>query len=249
MATTCIIGDIHGCLSPLEELLALVEGLADTFVFLGDYIDRGPDSKAVINRILEFQKVRPQTVTLMGNHEMMLLDYLQGHDEEYFLNAGGRDTLASYGISPDIGPKAVKALLPQEHLDFFSSLPFIWEDRHGIYVHAGLEPGVETFHQVAACCVWIRDEFVRSRYPFEKTVVFGHTVFREPKVEKYKIGIDTGAVYGGELTALLLPQREFVSVTGEKKSNMPAGAADLDDLVQGRTISRGLGKLLRFFRR
>lgn len=249
MATTCIIGDIHGCASALTELLALVEGMADSFVFLGDYIDRGPDSRGVIDRILAFREKRPQTIALMGNHEMMLLDYLQGHDEDYFLNAGGVETLASYGISPKAGPKDVQNLLPQEHLDFFSSLPFLWEDRHGIYAHAGLEPGVDTCRQVAACCLWIRDEFVRSRYPFEKPVVFGHTVFKEPLVQRNKIGIDTGVVYGGELTALLLPQREFVSVPGEKNLKIPPGPAELDDLLQGRTVSLGLGKLLRLFRR
>lgn len=249
-STTCIIGDIHGCSEVLSNLLALVEDRADRFVFLGDYIDRGPDSKGVIERILDFKQQHPQTVTLMGNHEVMLLDYLQGYDDSVFPNVGGREMLASYSISPEIGSAKVKELLPQEHLAFFEQLPLLWEDQHGIYVHAGIEPGVPLSRQVSSYCLWIRDEFIRSPYPFDKPVVFGHTVFLEPFVQKDKIGIDTGAIYGGRLTALLLPEMEFVSVAGESStaSKFPITPTDPKSMVQRGTVNAGLSKLFRFFR-
>jgi serine/threonine protein phosphatase 1 len=248
LAATCVIGDIHGCSQALAELLALVEDRSESFVFLGDYIDRGPDSKGVIDLILAFRKRHPQTIVLMGNHEMMLLDYLQGHDENFFLNAGGAETLVSYGLSPDATPEIVQAQLPPEHLTFLNNLPILWEDQHGIYVHAGLEPGVHLSRQVAACCLWIRDDFIRSLHRFEKPVIFGHTVFKKPLVQRNKIGIDTGAVYGGRLTALLLPQKEFVSVAVERQSNLPEFLGDQEGLFQGRAIGLTVSKLLRLFR-
>lgn len=248
IAATCVIGDIHGCSSALSELLALVEERATSFVFLGDYIDRGPDSKGVIDLLLEFRTRHPRTITLMGNHEMMLLEYLHGRDEDFFLHAGGRETLASYGISPDTGPESVAKQLPATHLKFFKELPLLWEDQHGLYVHAGLEPGVDLNRQAAACCLWIRDEFIRSMHWFGKPVLFGHTVFKKPLVQRNKIGIDTGAVYGGQLTALLLPEKNFISVQTERYSNLPELPTDQESLFQGRAISVVMSKLFRLFR-
>ncbi|WP_417908764.1 metallophosphoesterase [Candidatus Electronema sp. PJ] len=248
LAATCVIGDIHGCSQSLAALLPLIETRAQSFVFLGDYIDRGPDSKGVIELLLAFRKRHPRTITLLGNHEQMLLDYLSGSDDT-FLHSGGMTTLASYGIPPDTHPEAVQQLLPAEHLAFFNNLPLLWEDQHGIYVHAGLEPDVHLSRQVASRCLWIRDEFVRSQHRFEKIVIFGHTVFKQPLVQRNKIGIDTGAVYGGNLTALLLPAQVFVSVAGAQSSDRPEFPRDQEGLIQSWTRNLSLSKLLRFFRR
>jgi serine/threonine protein phosphatase 1 len=245
--STCVIGDIHGCSQSLAALLPLIEAKARSFVFLGDYIDRGPDAKGVIDLLLAFRKRHPKTVTLLGNHEVMLWNYLNCTDDA-FLHSGGVTTLASYGISPDTDPEAVQQLLPEEHLAFFNNLPLLWEDQHGIYVHAGLEPGVHLSRQVAGRCLWIRDEFIRSQYWFEKTVVFGHTVFKKPLVQRNKIGIDTGAVYGGSLTALLLPEQVFISVAGATSSDRPEFPRDQEGLIQGWTRNLSLSKLYRFFR-
>ncbi|MDU9047419.1 MAG: metallophosphoesterase [Candidatus Electrothrix sp. Rat3] len=219
LSKTCIIGDIHGCLNTLQKLLKLVNKEAETFVFLGDYIDRGPDSKDVVECILDFKKKRRNVITLLGNHEIMLTNYLRGYDDGTFIRAGGKETLLSYGINPKIKPEKVAKLFPEKHISFFRELPLLWENKHGIYVHAGLEPGVHITRQVSSYCLWARDEFIRSPYKFTKPVIFGHTVFREPLVQENKIGIDTGAVYGGKLTALILPEKRFVSVEGEKNSS------------------------------
>ncbi|MCI5115814.1 MAG: serine/threonine protein phosphatase [Candidatus Electrothrix sp. AW1] len=216
LAKTCVIGDIHGCLNSLQTLLKLIENEAGTFVFLGDYIDRGAESKEVVECILDFKKKHRNVITLLGNHEIMLINFLRGYDDGTFLRAGGKETLISYGIKPRTKPEKAARLFPERHLNFFRELPLLWENEHGIYAHAGVEPGVHLTRQVSSYCLWVRDEFIETPYTFSKTIIFGHTVFQEPLVQENKIGIDTGAVYGGKLTALLLPEKKFISVDGEK---------------------------------
>ncbi len=220
--TTCVIGDIHGCFSSLSALLDLVLDRADTLVFLGDYIDRGPDSRRVIDLLLEVQRNHARTICLQGNHEFMLQEFLAGRDLSLYLEVGGLQTLASYGLPPTMTGPSVRAALPADHLAFFSDLPLYWQDQYAIYVHAGLEPGRHLSMQTGQWCLWARDRFIASRHDFGKRVIFGHTPFREPLVEANKIGIDTGAVYGGRLTALLLPETEFISVPGEQEHPFPA---------------------------
>jgi serine/threonine protein phosphatase 1 len=213
--TTCAIGDIHGCPAPLTALLDLVADRADRFVFLGDYVDRGPDAKAVVDLLLAFVKRHDRVITLQGNHDQMFSQYLAGQDHTTFLQYGGRTTLASYGISPTAqGERA--HLLPQAHRRFFDQLLLHWEDEHAIYVHAGLQPGRHLSLQRPDWCLWARQEFLNTDCRFGKPVVFGHTVFNAPLVRPDKIGLDTGAVYGGRLSALLLPELEFISVPGEQ---------------------------------
>ncbi len=221
MNTTCIIGDIHGSYNSLTALLQLVEHRADTIVFLGDYIDRGPDSKKVVERVLQLKRKRPHVITLLGNHEYMLLNYLAGLDDDLFIKVGGRETLTSYGLSPGISSQDARDAFPRDHLAFLQDLPMLWENQHGIYVHAGLQPGIHLSRQTGEWCLWVRDEFIQSSYNFGKPVVFGHTVFKNPLIQKNKIGIDTGAVYGQSLTALLLPEMEFISVPGEQDHPYP----------------------------
>ena len=218
--TTCIIGDIHGCYASLVALLAKVLPRAGTIVFLGDYVDRGPDAKAVVETVLALQKAHGRVITLMGNHDFLFLQYLTGQGESLFLDVGGRETLASYGLGPDASREDVARMVPAAHLSFFQSLPLCWEDRHAIYVHAGLEPGRHLSQQTAHWCLWAREQFLGATLDFGKPVVFGHTAFAKPFVAADKIGIDTGAVYGGRLTALLLPGREFVSVPGVRHQTL-----------------------------
>lgn len=217
---TCVIGDIHGCHASLQALLEKVIDRADTLIFLGDYVDRGPDSKQVVDTLIHLGSTHPHVIFLKGNHELMFENYLTGSDTSLFLRIGGRQTLDSYGIHPAAHGDILE-MLPLSHAAFFEGLTLLYEDQHGIYVHGGLQPGRHLSRQTPDWCLWVRDRFIRSSYNFGKPVIFGHTVFRKPLVEHNKIGIDTGAVYGGQLTALLLPDMEFIQVAGEQNHPFP----------------------------
>lgn len=218
MKKTYVIGDIHGCYQSLVDLLELIGDTDDTLIFLGDYIDRGPDSKKVVDFLLQLKKERPCVITLLGNHESMFLRYLKGVDHQLFLRSGGQCTLDSYGINSKSG-NALHTYIPEGHLFFFNSLLLNWEDEKYIYVHAGLQPGLHLSLQADDWCLWARDEFIYSSYDYNKRVIFGHTVFKEPFVRPEKVGIDTGAVYGGSLTCLVLPDEIFIKVPGLQNSN------------------------------
>jgi len=204
------IGDIHGCLSHLERLMEeirpLLDPQEDTLVFLGDYIDRGPDPKGVVDLILQIKKEVRHVVCLKGNHEDMFLDWvLNGRNYDLYLYNGGGSTIRSYSQDREFH-------LPAEHLDFFTSLRLYYETDKYIFVHAGLKAGVPLKEQDPQEMIWIREEFIYSNYDFGKLVVFGHTPLQRVLVAPNKIGIDTGAVYGGELTCLELPAQRFYSV-------------------------------------
>jgi serine/threonine protein phosphatase 1 len=213
MRKTYVIGDIHGCYRSLLNVLEYIEYDGNTVIFLGDYIDRGPDSKRVVSHLIRLKKEFPRVITLLGNHEAMLLRYLHGLDQQFFLGNGGVQTLLSYGIDP-LRHSNLLAALPEEHLAFFHELLLNWEDERYIYVHAGLKPGVHLSLQTAEWCLWAGEDFVSATHDFGKRVIFGHTAFPEPLVRPEKIGIDTGAVYGGRLTCLVLPDEQFISVPG-----------------------------------
>ncbi|MDY6849825.1 MAG: metallophosphoesterase family protein [Geoalkalibacter sp.] len=189
------VGDIHGC---LEKLCTLMERVApqsdDQVVFLGDYIDRGPDSCGVVDYLLDFAERFPRTVFLKGNHEAMLLDFISGRDHLAFLANGGRSTLESYALrSGDT--------LPPTHLAFFRALKLYHETREFIFVHAGLRPGRPLSQQREEDLLWIREEFLDNDYDWGKTVVFGHTPQSKGPLKKPgRLGLDTGAVYGRALT-------------------------------------------------
>lgn len=195
------VGDIHGCLDHLERLMEGVQPTEeDRLVFLGDYIDRGPNGKGVIDYLLDFSRRYPTSVFLKGNHEAMFLDFLAGRDQVLFLYNGGGTTLESYREEEGIR-------IPKAHLDFLEGLPASYETERFIFVHAGLRPGIPLEKQQEKDLLWIRDEFIASDYDWSKTVVFGHTPLREPLLEKNKIGIDTGAVYGYVLTCCDVEER------------------------------------------
>jgi len=216
MNKTIVIGDIHGCINSLDKLLGKLPDNIDTLIFLGDYIDRGPNSKEVISRIIELGKTYPKIVTLKGNHEYMFLQYLEDVHNPLFLLYGGLKTLESYNIG--LEEKNPIDHIPPDHLSFFRNLLLMWENDYAIFVHAGLQPGLHLTLQNEEWCLWVRDLFINSAYDFGKKVVFGHTVFHKPFIQSNKIGIDTGAVYGGMLTALILPDIKFLSVPGNPKS-------------------------------
>jgi serine/threonine protein phosphatase 1 len=218
--TTCVIGDIHGCHATLTHLLALVLHKAQTIVFLGDYVDRGPHSKEVVSTILALQQQEThRIIPLMGNHDFLFNQYLNGQDASIFLQVGGLQTLASYGLHPSASQQEIEDKVPPAHRAFFRSLPLWWQDSHAIYVHAGLQPGRHLSQQTSAWCLWAREHFLQDSFDFGKPVIFGHTVFDKPFMSANRIGLDTGAVYNGFLTALLLPKREIVCVRNSETNN------------------------------
>ncbi len=197
-----VIGDIHGCLDPLRRLMDQIHpSETDEVVFVGDYIDRGPDSRGVIDYLLT---LRGRYIFLMGNHERMFLDFLQGKDRFLFLYNGGTATVDSYGGLSNI---------PAAHLAFLDRLLLYYETEEYFFVHGGIRPGIPLQEQDPKDLLWIREEFYAypGRYP--KTVVFGHTPMREVLMEKDRIGIDTACVYGNKLTCLTLPSREVIQVS------------------------------------
>jgi serine/threonine protein phosphatase 1 len=209
-----VIGDIHGCLAPLKRMLEHLEPdlHKDRLVFMGDYIDRGPDSRGVVDYILQLQARYPagNVVCLRGNHEIMLADFLAGRNRELFLFNGGLDTLKDYwGDNWDELPELA---LPLDHQRFYQELLPFYATEDYIFVHGGLKPGVALEEQRDEDLYWIRGEFIASTEDFGRRVVFGHTPFKKPLVLPNKIGIDTGLVYGNFLTCLKLPQEDFYFV-------------------------------------
>lgn len=211
---TFAIGDIHGCARELAALLDQIRPTEDdTVVFLGDYIDRGPDSKGVVDIILDLEK-RTTVVALKGNHESMLLDFLdfpEAPGAGMFILNGGSSTLASYATAE--GDYA----FPESHVNFFRNLRICFETKTHFFVHAGVPVGPlsdlnpespEAQNQM----MWMRQPFLSSTYQWEKVVVHGHTPVA--KVEKLpnRINLDTGCVYGNSLTALELPANVYHSV-------------------------------------
>ena len=204
------VGDIHGNLSRLEQLMEEIKPAfnpdSDTLVFLGDYIDRGPDSKGVVDFILRLRRKFPRVVCLKGNHEAMLLDWvIKGENSDLYLYNGGGATIKTYSQDGEFK-------LPPEHLAFFTSLLLYYETEEYIFVHAGMKAGIPLAEQDPHDLIWIREEFILSPQDFGKTVVFGHTPLQRVYLTPNKIGIDTGAVYGGKLTCLELPSRRLYSV-------------------------------------
>jgi serine/threonine protein phosphatase 1 len=205
------VGDIHGCLDRLEMLLDEVQPdlEKDVLLFIGDYIDRGPDSRRVVDYVLRLQQKYPRehVVCLKGNHEAMFLDFLEGRERELFLFNGGLGTLRDYW--GDNWDRKKELILPPEHESFYRELRAYYETPDYIFVHGGLKPGVPLPEQQEEDLLWIRGEFIASMEDFGRLVIFGHTPFKSPLMMPNKIGIDTGAVYGNFLTCLKLPQKEF----------------------------------------
>ncbi len=228
------IGDIHGCRAELNALTARIEadaadaearnGVRAQLVFLGDYVDRGPDVKGVIDALLTIKTRRPDTVFLKGNHEAAMLDFLD-HPEDLpdWLDWGGRETMLSYAPSAAAaaGPDnrkaaaALEAAIPAPHMAFFRSLKLYHEAEDYLFVHAGVRPGRPLAEQEEQDLLWIRSSFHNARPPLRpgRVVVHGHQPYDRPVDAGWRIGIDTGVYYSGMLSAVALEgaRRWFIS--------------------------------------
>ncbi len=207
------IGDIHGCRDHLERLLRRLP-LADDdrLVFMGDYINRGPDSRWVIERLIRLQKERPSSVFLMGNHEYALLEYAREGDVDYLhvlRSLGVETTLKSYGAGQMQSLRDL-SFLPPEHLRFIEELELQYWEGEYLFAHAGvaLREDACTVGEIEAGLSTRPDMLLKS-VEKDVTVVFGHTAFETPYLAPGLIGIDTGAVYGNLLTAVQLPELRF----------------------------------------
>ncbi len=211
---TFIIGDLHGCRDMLEEMLSIIprDPERDHLIFIGDYIDRGEDSKGVIDILIKLMDSSPNVQCIMGNHESLFLEYIYGRNENAFLINGGIATLNSYRVNG-------KIYIPPEHVSFIESLKTLVELDEYYIVHAGLMPGIDIGRQSIKDKLWIREDFIFSEYDFGKKVIFGHTPFPSPYVTDNKIGLDTGAVFGNKLTCIELPDEKFYHVEAKGIEN------------------------------
>jgi serine/threonine protein phosphatase 1 len=227
------VGDIHGCYSELRVLMQYLTtelklSADDQLIFIGDYVDRGKGSKQVIDLLLELKQSWPETVFLKGNHEAMLLGFLGmgGIGGDVYLANGGVETLLSYGLDPadDLGKDDLRARFPESHLQFLQDLEIAVSLAEFIFVHAGLRPGVPLEAQHEDDCMWIRADFVEEQHDFGKTIVFGHTPFEEVVLHlPFKVGIDTGLVYGNKLTMVELVEGDMYQVDfGERNVKVSA---------------------------
>jgi len=201
---TYAVGDIHGCLDVLRRLVQSLEARSsDVFVFIGDYVDRGPDSKGVIDYLIALSE-RYECHFIRGNHEQMFLDYL-GREPGAIIWAynGMERTMMSYGSL---------SAVPDRHIDFLNRTVYSYTIKRFVFVHAGVRPGITLEEQEERDLLWIREPFLSSRNPIKgKTIIYGHTPQSGgPLIEKSKIGIDTGCVYGGYLTAYRIEDKHWV---------------------------------------
>lgn len=211
------VGDIHGRADLLESLLKKIEadrgrhpGADAEIIFLGDYVDRGPDSRAVLDQLISLSD-RQATIFIKGNHEQALTGFLE--DPEWgprWGEFGGAETLRSYGIAaPDDGDpvawrqasEALRDALPKAHRRFLDGL-LLWVERGDyFFTHAGVRPGLSLNAQSEEDLLWIRDEFLDDRRRFEKVIVHGHTPHNDVYRDNRRIALDTGAYISGRLSA------------------------------------------------
>ena len=230
------IGDIHGC---LKQLISLQKKIINTksfkkdndlLIYLGDYIDRGPHSKIVINQIIKLQKENIKSIFLMGNHEQVMIDFLFNkiNNLRYWLSLGADQTFRSYDIEvaefikDGFGDKKIEKLrnvflnqLTEKHIHFLKNLKLSYTLGKYLFVHAGVNPEKSILEQNKEDFLWSRsDKFFDKNFKFEKIIVHGHTPEKEVVNFPYRINIDTGCFFSGKLSSVYLNdqdnKREFI---------------------------------------
>ncbi len=215
------VGDVHGRLDLLEEIeqmivadIASSGGSKPVICYLGDYVDRGPHSAGVIDRLTSHTQDGMERIYLKGNHEDRMLAFLENPHEcgPAWAKFGGREALESYGVHlPDAGQEdwgriydEFRALLPERHLRFLNQLRLAARWRDFLFVHAGLSPLADLAQQPARDLIWIRDAFINSSRDWGVRVIHGHVIVEEVAFRPNRIGIDTGAYKSGVLTCLVV---------------------------------------------
>lgn len=230
------IGDVHGRRDLLDGLLTAIlkdviaegGGLRPLLIFIGDLIDRGPASREVVDAVLELKRHRAVDVrVLKGNHEQLALEFLRDpQGSAAWLDLGGRQTLASYGVQ--VGSidslaemrDAFRAALGRRHLELLMSMELLAEVGDYVFVHAGLRPGVSIHEQSERDLLWIREPFLNAdAHRFDRVVVHGHTP-ADARLGERRICIDSGAYYSGSLTCLRLQDQSqrLITYTHRRKS-------------------------------
>lgn len=221
-------GDIHGRSDLLQNMFSVIDSdlmrnpvARPIEVFLGDYIDRGPNSASVLDLLIERGR-RRETVFLKGNHEAFFLEAISDPSKlDQWRQIGGLETLTSYGLQPSINPDAaegerligeLRAVLPEQHLSFLNGLMPYFVSGDFLFVHAGVRFGIPLAEQREADLLWIRNEFLDRDANFGKFIVHGHTPVREPDLRQYRINIDTGAYATGNLTLLTIQGTSMLPV-------------------------------------
>jgi len=218
------VGDIHGCVSQLDRLHARIEADAASYkgekviVYLGDYVDRGPDSRGVIDRLINHVPKGFVAQYVKGNHDQALLDFLRDAEAyRTWRSFGAPETLLSYGVRPPLfdssdkfeeARKAFEAQLPPAHLAFLRALESVIVFGDYAFVHAGIRPGSSLEDQTDQDLLWIRDDFLNCTSAHEKVVVHGHTPIPVPVRLHNRIGVDTGAYATGILSCAVLEDTE-----------------------------------------
>ena len=243
------IGDIHGELALLEQVIGRIEqDIAERkrkrciLVFLGDLIDRGPDSAGVVERLRTYRHPALRTVFIGGNHEEVLLRILAGEDSlvPSWLRFGGLDCVKSYGLGADLpalptelaGSK-IRGAVPQSHRTFLESFVDSFRAGDYLFVHAGIRPGVALDRQAPEDLRWIRSPFLDWPGAHEAMVVHGHTISSEIEELPGRIGIDTGAYLHGRLTA--------VALEGAERWYLQADRSATGGIVRDRVLAYGSG--------
>jgi len=219
------IGDIHGCDEQLANLHILIAKdlmrrpiESPLLLHVGDYVDRGPDTSGVISRLAS-PPVIPgvETVNLLGNHEHTMLEALGGERAAAtdWLFAGGKPSLESYGVDPDSHRDTWMAAVPDDHIAFLRGLKLMHREGGYAFVHAGVRPGVKLEEQSREDMLRLRSQFLYSESDFGAVVVHGHTPVKAPVIKHNRIAIDTGAVFGGHMTCLVLEADQLGFLTAE----------------------------------
>ena len=235
-----VVGDIHGRLDLLDALLGMIEADCDargpaqvSVVFLGDLIDRGPQSAEVVERLRRYHPTFANPVFLMGNHEEVLLRILSGDTAilQDWLRFGGAECTRSYGVDPVAiecsGPaaalKTLRRAIPKAHVKFLSSFADSASFGDYLFVHAGIRPGVPIAHQSPQDLRWIRQPFLEDETDHGRIVVHGHTISETADMRPNRIGIDTGAYRTGVLTALGLEGSDRWLLQTDSLASLGAG--------------------------